>query len=533
MKDSLARPFQSAFFRMVWIAITISNIGSWMNEIGVTWLMATLPSSNLHIALVQTAISLPFLLLAYPSGVLADLFDRRRILFIFNVVLFLSALILTFVAYRGNLTPFILLLLTFMLNISNTIMRPAWAASVPDFVPRKDLPNAITLNTLSNNVTRAIGPAIGGYVIYRFGTTVVFAINAISFLPMIYAAYHWKSTTTRSVSSIPVERFYGALKSGLRYSFNSPEIRTVLVRSLAFFFFASVSWALLPVIAIRQMQMSANGFGLLMAVVGVGTIIGAILLPRCHRHLSRSGIVALASIMLSVVLFLIAFIPNQYTLLLMIIVLGISWILSFSCLSVATQLALPRWVLARGLGVLMVCFGGSMAIGSFLWGYLADVYGLTVAIAIPAAGLLLSTMLTKAFHINDEVLNLTASTNWPVLYPLDSREHDRGPVMVSIEYSISTTDEAEFLLLMNKSARIRKRDGAYFWQLFNDNENEQSYSEVYMAESWLGLLRQQERKTIDDEAIKNRLIELNKGGTRPKVTYQITVVDEGSSPVKL
>ncbi|MBL4743861.1 MAG: MFS transporter [Cycloclasticus sp.] len=523
MNDSLTRPFKSKFFRLVWVAITISNIGSWMNEIGVIWLMTTLTSSSLHIALVQTAISLPFLLLAYPSGVLADIFNRRRILFIFNVVLFLSALVLTFAAYRGNLTPFVLLLLTFMLNISNTMMRPAWAASVPDFVPREDLPSAITLNTLSNNVTRAIGPAIGGYIIYTFGTTVVFAINAISFLPMIYAAYHWQSTKTTSMSSIPVEQFYGALKSGLRYSYNSPEIRTVLVRSSAFFFFASVSWALLPVIAIRQMAMSANGFGLLMTIVGIGTIIGAVLLPRCHRHLSRSGIVTLSSLMLSAVLFLIAFIPNQYTLLLMIIILGVSWILSFSCLSVATQLALPRWVLARGLGVLMVCFGGSMALGSFLWGYLADVYGLTIAIAIPASGLLLSTMLSKRFYIRDEVLNLTASTNWPVLYPVDGHEHNKGPVMVTIRYSISTTDEAEFFLLMNKSCRIRKRDGAYFWQLFNDSENEQSYSEVYMAESWLELLRQQERKTIDDEGIKNRLLELHKGSDRPKVSYQIGV----------
>ena len=275
-------------------------------------------------------------------------------------------------------------------------------------------------------------------------------------------------------------------------------------------------------IAIRQMEMSANDFGLLMAIVGIGTIMGAILLPRCHSHLSRSGIVTLASVMLSVVLFLIAFIPNQYTLLLMIIVLGISWILSFSCLSVATQLALPRWVLARGLGVLMVCFGGSMAIGSFLWGYLADVYGLTVAISTPAVGLLLSTMLSRKFYISDEVLNLSASTNWPVLYPVGDHEHDRGPVMVTIEYSIATTDEAEFLSLMNKSCQIRKRDGAYFWQLFNDSENEQSYSEVYMAESWLELLRQQERKTIDDEAIKNKLLDLHKGSGRPKVGYQIT-----------
>jgi len=366
-----------------------------------------------------------------------------------------------------------------------------------------------------------------------FGTTVVFAINAISFLPMIYAAYHWKSTTTSSVSSIPVERFYGALKSGLRYSFNSPEIRTVLVRSSVFFFFASVSWALLPVIAIRQMQVSANGFGLLMAVVGIGSIMGAILLPRCQRHLSRSGIVALASVMLSAVLFLIAFIPNPYTLFLMIVVLGVSWILSFSCLSVATQLALPRWVLARGLGVLMVCFGGSMAVGSFLWGYLADAYGLTVAIAIPAVGLLLSTTLTKSFHISDEVLNLTASSNWPVLYPVDSRDHTRGPVMVSIQYSIAKADEAEFLSLMNKSCQIRKRDGAYFWQLFNDSENERSYSEVYMAESWLELLRQQQRKTIDDEAIKNRLIELNKGDIRPKVTYQMAIVNNKKPSAKL
>ncbi|PHS72803.1 MAG: MFS transporter [Cycloclasticus sp.] len=505
----------------MWIAMTISNIGTWMNEVGVTWLMATMPTSNLTIALIQAAISLPFLLLAYPSGTLADLVDRRWMLLLVNIAMFITAAGLAMFAFYDLLTPHLLLLFTFMLGVGNAIMRPAWAASVPSFAPIEQLPNAVTLNTLSTNITRAIGPAIGGFIIYLSSPTVIFCLNALSFTVLIVVIYNWAPSKPKVSSALPVERFFGAFKSGIRYVRNVPALRFVLVRSFMFFFFASASWALLPIVVIREMDMGSQSYGISMAVIGLGTILGAFLLPKCHRVMSRNSIIILATAILACALLLLATVPNKYTLGITLVALGSAWIFSFSSLILAAQLVVPNWVRARTLSLVMLVFGGSMGVGSLLWGNLSDTYSTSVALGVAAAGLFASLLFSKRFAIANDSVDVSPSTQWPMTIPEDSVDADKGPVMVTIQYQIAEQNIDAFASLMEQMKVIRKRNGAYFWQLFHDANNNCLFSEMYMSESWLEVLRQRQRTTASEFTVRDQVRALHIGSHPPTISIQI------------
>ncbi|ATI02074.1 MFS transporter [Cycloclasticus sp. PY97N] len=506
---------------MMWIAMTISNVGTWMTEIGTTWLMASMPTSDFYIALIQTAITLPFLFLAYPSGTLADLIDHRRMLLALHIALFLTASGLAISTYFDAVTPLSLLLFTFALGAGNAMMRPAWAASVPDFAPRAQLPNAITLNTLSTNVTRAIGPAIGGFIIFQSGPTGVFIFNAVSFTGLIVALAIWKPKKPDNQSALPVERFMGAFKAGLRYTRNVRSLRIVLFRSAMFFFFASVSWALLPIIVIREMNMGAQSFGISMTVVGLGTILGAFLLPRFHRLLTRNQIISLSTVILSLPLVLLAYKPNLYTLGLTLVALGCAWISSFSSFILSAQMVVPNWVRARTISLVMLTFGGSMGFGSLVWGSLSDHYGSSISIFIASTGLLLTLLLSRRFAIANDSLDPSPTTQWPIAIDEDSVPGDRGPVLVSIQYCIPQDKTDEFLSLMKKLRVIRKRNGAYFWQIFHDANDHQLFSEVYMSESWFEVLRQRDRMTYSEMSIRDQVMAMHVGEKAPATSIQI------------
>lgn len=501
--------------------MTISNIGTWMNEVGVTWLMATMPTSHLTIALIQTAITLPFLLLAYPAGTLADLINRRWMLLWIHVAMLISAIGLAVFSFYGLLTPSFLLLFTFLLGIGNAMMRPAWSASIPGFAPPDQLANSVTLNTLSTNVTRAIGPAIGGIIIYSFGPTAIFSLNALSFLVLIWTIYHWKASESTSTTALPVERFLGAFKSGLRYVHNTQALRYVLMRSIMFFFFASSAWALLPIIVIRDMNMGSQSYGIAMAVIGIGTIFGAFLLPKFHRIMTRNQLISLATLTLSISLLLLATMPSIYTLALTLVALGSAWIFSFTSVILAAQLLVPNWVRARTLSIIMLVFGGSMGLGSLIWGLLSDQYSTYISLGIAASGLLLTLLFSQRFAIANDTVDVSTSTQWPMSIPEDSIKADKGPVMVTTKYRINDDDIDSFIALMDKMRVIRKRNGAFFWQLFHDANQRNVFSEMYMCESWLDVLRQRQRTTATELNIREQVNTLHSDEKPPEISIQI------------
>jgi MFS family permease len=514
-------PLRQRVFRMLWIASVVSNIGTWMHEVGAGWLMTTLAPSPLMVALVQAATSAPVFLLALPAGALADIVDRRRYLIASQIWMMTAATLLGVLTLAGVTTAITLLVFTFALGIGTAMMMPAWGAITPELVPRSELHAAIGLNSIGMNVSRSVGPAIAGFVVAAAGPGVVFILNALSFLAVIVALKNWKSTPMDN--TLPAERVLGAMRAGLRYARHSPELRAVLTRGAGFFVFASASWALLPLVVRQELQRGPGTYGLFLACLGVGAILGALLLPRVRTRLSRDGIVAGATGLYAIAMLALAHSVSVYEAGVAMLLTGVAWISVVSSLMTAAQTALPAWVRARGLALFWVVYMGGMAAGSALWGQIASWTGIPHALTVAAIGALLGIAATWKFRVgqHDET-DLTPSVNWPAPMLAADPEADPGPVMVTVEYRINPASAREFTAVMQqRMRRIRRRDGAFMWELFSDADHPDRMVECFMVESWLEHLRQHERVTVADHNVIKQMRAYHLGGEPPRVTHLI------------
>ena len=505
---------------MLWIASIASNIGSWMHEVGAGWLMTSLAPTPLMVALVQAATTAPVFLLVLPAGALADIVDRRRYLVASQVWMMLVATTLGVLTLFGLTTPLILLLLTFALGIGTAMMMPAWGAITPELVQRNELQAAIGLNTMGMNVARAIGPAIAGLVVAMAGTGMLFILNALSFLAVIAALMSWDRPL--HVSDLPAERLAGAVRAGLRYARHSPELKTVLVRGVAFFVFASAPWALLPLIVRQELQSGPGTYGLFMACLGVGAIAGALVLPRVHARIARDKLVASATVCYALATLAIAHSGNVYAAGAAMLLTGAAWICVVSSLMTAAQAALPAWVRARGLALFWVVFMGGMTGGSVLWGQTASWFGIPMALTLAAGGAVVGMIASRRFGIGEhETDDLSPSLSWPTPITDDAFEVDRGPVMVTVEYLIDPVQIEAFTRAMEDMRRLRRRDGAFMWELFDDIENPARKVECFMVESWAEHLRQHQRVTVADRDLIATVRAFHLGNASPKVTHLV------------
>jgi MFS family permease/quinol monooxygenase YgiN len=514
-------PLHHKVFRMLWIASIASNIGSWMHEVGAGWLMTSLTASPLMVALVQAATTAPVFLLALPAGALADIVDRRRYLITSQVWMMITAATLGVLTLSGITTAPILLAFTFSLAIGTAMMMPAWGAITPELVLRVELQSAISLNTIGMNISRSVGPALAGLIVATAGPGMVFMLNAISFLAVIAALKSWQRTPT--VSELPAERVFGAIRAGLRYARHSPELRAVLTRGAAFFVFASASWALLPLIVRQELKSGPGTYGLFLACMGVGAIAGALLLPHVHVRVTRDRIVASATGLYSIAMLALAHIGNIYTAAVAMLVMGVAWISVVSPLMTATQTALPSWVRARGLALFWVVFMGGMAAGSALWGQISSWVGIPYALTAAAIGALAGIAATWRYRIGQhDMADLSPSIYWPAPTMADDLEIDRGPIMVTVEYHIDPARADEFTSIMHhQMRRIRRRDGAFMWELFKDIDDPDRIVECFMVESWLEHLRQHERVTVADSDFIEKTRAFHLGNDLPKVTHLV------------
>lgn len=511
-------PLRHRVFRMLWLASVVSNIGSWMHEVGAGWLMTSLAPSPLMVALVQAATTAPVFLLALPAGALADIVDRRRYLIVSQVWMMAAASILGVLTLTGATTAPILLAFTFALGIGTAMMMPAWGAITPELVQRNELHAAIGLNTVGMNVSRSVGPALAGLIVAAAGPGMVFVLNAVSFLAVIGALKDWQRPP--GVSELPAERVVGAIRAGLRYARHSLELRAVLTRGAAFFVFASASWALLPLIVRRELSSGPGTYGMFLACLGMGAIAGALLLPRVRARMSRDRVVAGATVLYSIAMLGLAHSANVYAAAAAMLVTGVAWISVVSSLMTSTQTALPGWVRARGLALFWVVFMGGMAAGSAIWGQVASWFGIPHALTLAAAGACLGIAATWRYRIGQhDVADLSPSMFWPTPMMAEELEMDRGPVMVTVEYRIAPERVHEFARIMLQLRRIRRRDGAFMWELFDDIEDPGRMVECFMVESWLEHLRQHERVTVADRNVIEKARTFHLGDELPKVTH--------------
>jgi MFS family permease len=393
--DSVLSPLREPLFRSLWIAAVISYTGSWMQNVATGWLMTSLTSSPMWVALVQVAVSLPVLLIALPAGALADIFDRRKFLLFTQASMVAAASILGVMTLTGTVTPQILLVFTFLLGGGAVMNDPAWQALTPDLVPPSQLASAVALNSAGFNIARAVGPALGGFVIATCcqgtstGSGRAFLINAVSFFGVILFLYRWKPVKTEARNGDTT--FMGAIGVGLRYARQEPRIRTVLVRTLLFSIFASVFWALLPLIASK---FGAEGFGAMLALFGLGALGGAGVLALARRHFSPDAVIACATLIFAIALCGLVRSPSLAVASAFSAAAGLAWISILATLNTAAQTAAPAWVRARVISMYVLVLQGGLALGSAVWGVVASNAGLhftlTFAAIALAAGLFIS-----------------------------------------------------------------------------------------------------------------------------------------------
>ncbi|WP_202839160.1 MFS transporter [Luteimonas saliphila] len=512
-------PLTQPTFRMMWLAVLIGNIGTWIHDVSAAWVMADNTGSPFMVAAVQSATTLPVVLLAVFAGTLADIVDRRKYLILAQLWMLIVASTLALLAHLDMLGPWTLIALTFALGIGAAMAMPAQQATVPELVPRAMLSPAVALSSLSMNIARAVGPALGGLIVASAGIEWAFALNALSFLCIMVVLLIWKRAPTRSV--LPPESFGVALRAGLRYATQASVLQSVLVKAASFFMFASALTALLPIVVNRDLQASAGSYGLLLGFIGIGAISGAVLLPRLRAKVAPDRLVLIATLVYAGCMLALALLRNIPVLYVVSLVNGFAWITVLSSLQIAAQTSVPAWVRARALALYIVVFSGGMAIGSLGWGTLAQQTSTTAALLAAAAGTVLAAFFGLRFRLGEAAnVNVTPSGHWPQPVVVDDIAGDRGPVLITIEYRIALDRRDEFLRLMHPLGRSRRRDGAVQWGVAEDTEAPGIYLEYFLDGSWLEHLRQHERVTESERVLQGQILQLLADPTRmPRVRH--------------
>lgn len=514
-------PFKQRAFALLWTATLISNIGTWMHDVGAGWLMTTLTPSPATVALVQAATTAPVFLFALFAGALADRLDKKRLLLIVNVIMAASAAGMALVVQAGMMTPVLLVAFTFLLGAGAAFIAPAWQAIVPSLVPRDALSPAIALNSMGINISRAIGPAVAGFLIAAVGLSAPFFANFASLLIIIAALLMWRPEPAPE-RTLPPEPIFGAMVTGLRHARYNPALKATLLRALGFFFFASAYWAMLPLIAKTVPGGGAQLYGILLTCTGAAAVVGALVLPRLRKKLSANGLVNLGTLGTAAALALFALVPSVWAAIAGSLLAGASWIAVLTSLNVSAQTSLPNWVRARGLAVLLMVFFGSMTLGATAWGLVAEQFSVSLALISAGIGLLFALPLIRKAQLGQgEGMDLTPAAHWPALPDIGSDDGDRGPVLITIQYQIDSSDEAEFLRAVHQLKDERFRDGAFDWGIGQSAEDASKWTEWFMVSSWIEHERQHHRVTKHDRDLQEAVLRIHRGSEPPLVTHLI------------
>lgn len=505
-------PLRHSVFRALWIAQTVSNVGTWMQTVGAQWLIVSLGGTALTVSLVQTATTLPTFLIGLPAGALGDILDRRKLMVWSQLFMLVCAAALGVLTVAGDIGIPTVLALTFGIGLGSALLRPSWQAVQPELVERDEIPQAAALNGVSMNMARAVGPAIGGVVVAATNAGVCFIANAGSFLGVMGVLLRWKRPTQES--ALGAEHVTHAIRVGTRYVRHSPRLRAVLWRTLSFCAFSSALWALLPVVAHDRLHLGSGGYGLLLAAVGIGAVSGAFVLAAARARWSADHVVAAATLAFVAVALVLAWSRIAVFDAAALVVGGLAWIAVLSSLNASAQVALPAWVRARGMATYLLVFQGGQAAGSFAWGVLATHTSTATTLTVVAAGLAVGLVLSSRRHklATTVALDMTPVSHWSD--PEVSADPDPNrPVLVTIEYRVPSQNHAAFREAMQRLGRSRRRTGAERWSLYQDAADPDLFVENYLVDSWEEHMRQHyERQTALDQQLQERALALTSNG---------------------
>ncbi|MBP1773139.1 MAG: hypothetical protein H6P99_2302 [Holophagaceae bacterium] len=523
-------PLKSHLFLAIWIAAMASNVGTWVQSVGEKWLMAEISRSPLLMSLIETGATLPMLVLSMPGGAIADIVDRRRLLLITQSWMLMAASLMAILSALHLVTPGVLITMSMLLGVGAALNAPAWQACVPDLVPKDQIAAGVALNSAGFNVSRAVGPALGGLVVGWLGATWAFALNAVSFIGVLVVLKGWKRQPT--TTDLPAERFSAAMKVGLRYTRHRKALQVILLRGGGFVFFGGPIFSLLPTLAIHHLHLSSTAFGLLLGCIGLGAVGATLVLPAIRQRISPNTLLAGATLLFAAGLLVLAFAGRVLPVGLALLVCGAGWLAVLSTCNTGVQLSVPSWVRARALGVYITVWGGAMAGGAAFWGWVGEHRGIHLAFAAAAAGMLLMLAATARLKIQalDEPMDLTPHRLQP---HLPAAIHpDEGPILTVLEYRVEEGRKAEFQAAMRDVRRIRIRDGAVRWSLFQDLTPPEPgllrFTESFLSSSWGEHLRQHHRATMEDRAVFRQAYGMA-AESKPRIRHLIAAWEDRGS----
>lgn len=492
-------------FRGLMAGSTVYFLGSAMQTTAAAWLMVELTGSSFLAALVQTAVFLPMFLLALPAGVLGDITDRRRLIVLTMVVNALAAALLAALALAGWVGPALLLWLVFLCGCCNALMSPSWNSAVADAVPRADLPQAVSVISISYNTARALGPALAGVVFAFGGAGWNFGAGCLAALALALTVRRWPPPP-HPPSRLPAERLWGGMLSGLRFAWHADAVFAQLVRVMAYTGAGSALWALLPVVAQRQLGLGAAGFGLLMGCMGGGAVVAGFLIGRLRERHGLERTVAGGCAVFAAAMLVCAWSPWAAPVYLCLWFGGGAWMAATSTFNAATQTSVPAWVRSRALAMHTLASLGAFAFGSALWGALSDLAGLGAALSLAALVMLAGPVLARRYPLRMGVYpDVTPATPREDVFVAYEPGLEEGPVAVEIGYRIREEDAQDFLDEIELLRGPRQRDGATFWRVYRDLSDPTRFVERFIVASWAEYLHQRARATMADQAVEARV----------------------------
>lgn len=513
-------PLREPTFRRIWTASLFSNFGQLILGVGAAWEMTKLSNDPGMVALVQTALMLPLMLVALPAGAVADMFDRRKIALTGLGFSMVAGAVLTTIAYLGLTTPWILLLFCVLIGAGVALYSPSWQASIGEQVSSAHLPAAIALGTISYNVARSFGPALGGLIVLALGAKAAFALNAVFYLPLWLAFFVW--SRKHVPSRLPPERVDRAILSGGRYALHSPPIRTVLIRAFLFGLASATSSALAPLIARDLLHGNAGVFGLLLGAAGVGAVLGALFIGSFRTRFSTEAIVRTCTLATAVSLVVMGFSRNLPLTCAALFVTGAANIICVAMLNVSVQLSAPRWVTARALSLYSSALTGGIAIGAWGWGAVAAHWSVTLAFiasgAAMAATMLIGWLLPLPGTEEESPDSVDIGYAPEVAMALTLRS---GPMVIEVEYDVDPDQAREFYLTAIQLERLRKRIGGFDWSISRDIADPAIWVERYHCPTWGDYLRMRDRYTQADLDLQEAADRFNRSGHGRRVRRRL------------
>lgn len=497
--DGLAAPLRHAVFRRIWLASLLSNLGILIQGVGAAWAMTQMTAAADKVALVQTALMLPVMLISMPAGAIADMHDRRIVSLVSLSIALSGATALTVLAWLGLVTPNILLALCFVVGSGMALFGPAWQSSVSEQVPAETLPAAVALNGISYNIARSFGPAIGGIVVATAGAVAAFAANAVLYLPLLTVLFLWKRVS--EPSRLPREKLNRAVVSGVRYITNSPSIKVVLTRTMVTGVIGGSLSALMPLVARDLLHGGAQTYGIMLGAFGMGAVIGALNIGEIRKRMSGEAAVRACALSMGGAIAAVALSREPVLTAAALVVAGAVWMMAIALFNIGVQLSAPRWVAGRSLAAFQASISGGIAVGSWGWGRLTDVAGVEIALLVSAVLMLASPLLGLWLRMprigaRDEAAESLADPE--VRLALTARS---GPLVVEIEYRVTQENARAFHNVMQDVQLSRQRNGAYGWSLARDIADPELWTERFHCPTWLDYLRQRNRSTQSERAL--------------------------------